>query len=43
MGAVESKDIEEHRNTYAAFLGVTKWATISIVGVLILMRIFLVH
>jgi len=43
MGAVDNKDIEEHRNTYEAFLGLTKWSTIGIVLVLILMRIFLVH
>jgi hypothetical protein len=43
MGAVESGNIEEHRRTYAAFLGLAKWGTIGIVFVLILMRIFLVH
>lgn len=43
MGAVESKNFEEHRKTYAAFLAITKWGTISIVALLILMRIFLVH
>ena len=43
MGVVESKDFEEHRKTYAMFLGLTKWGSISIVALLILMRIFLVH
>ena len=43
MGAVESKNFEEHRNTYAMFLGLTKWGTIAVVALLVLMRIFLVH
>ncbi len=43
MSAVDSKDFEEHRNTYAMFLGLTKWGTIGIALLLILMRIFLVH
>ena len=43
MSAVENKDFEEHRRTYAMFLGLTKWGTISIALLLVLMRIFLVH
>ncbi len=43
MGAVDNKNFEEHRSTYAMFLGLTKWGTISIVALLVLMRIFLVH
>jgi len=43
MASVESRDFEEHRKTYAGFLGLTKWGTISVVALLILMRIFLVH
>ncbi|MDK9696654.1 MAG: aa3-type cytochrome c oxidase subunit IV [Siculibacillus sp.] len=35
--------MEEHRKTYAMFLGLVKWGSIGIVGLLILMRIFLVH
>lgn len=43
MGGVDTKNIDEHRQTYAMFLGLAKWGTIAIVGVLLLMRIFLVH
>jgi hypothetical protein len=43
MGGVESKNFEEHRNTYAMFLGLTKWGTIGVAALLVLMRIFLVH
>ena len=43
MGAVDSRNFEEHRKTYALFLGLAKWGTISIVALLVLMRIFLVH
>lgn len=43
MGSVDTKNFEEHRRTYAMFLGLAKWGTIGVVGLLILMRIFLVH
>ena len=43
MATIENGNMEEHRRTYAMFLGLAKWGTISVVALLILMRIFLVH
>ena len=43
MATVENGNMEEHRNTYAMFLGLVKWGTIGVALLLILMRIFLVH
>lgn len=43
MGAVDNANIEEHRRTYAMFLGLVKWGTIGVTIVVILMRMFLVH
>ena len=41
MGAVDTNNFAEHQRTYAMFLGLAKWGTISVVSVLILMAIFL--
>ncbi len=41
--APTSGNDSNHRKTYSAFLGVTKWAIGFIVVVLVLMALFLVH
>ena len=41
-GSHPAMDMQQHRNTYAGFMALTKWATIGIVILLILMAIFLV-
>ena len=46
-GAVEyltatGNDYDEHRRTYAGFIALAKWGTLSIVVLLVLMAIFLV-
>ena len=43
MGAAESRNFDEHRRTYAMFIGLAKWGSIGVALLLILMRIFLVH
>lgn len=43
MADIDTKDLAEHERTYAMFLGLTKWSTISIVVLLALMAIFLVR
>lgn len=35
-------DMEQHRETYEAFVALTKWSVIGIAGLLFLMLIFLV-
>jgi hypothetical protein len=34
-------DYREHENTYSFFVGLTKWGTIAVIAVLVLMAIFL--
>lgn len=36
-------DYAEHERTYALFLSLTKWGSIAVVALLILMAIFLLH
>jgi len=43
MAEADTQNMAEHRRTYAQFIRFTKWSTISIVLLLILMRAFLVH
>ena len=43
MGETNIRDLAEHEQTYAGFLRLTKWATISIVALLALMWTFLIH
>jgi hypothetical protein len=35
-------DYAEHERTYGLFVGMTKWGTIGVVAILVLMAIFLV-
>ncbi|MCZ8103891.1 MAG: aa3-type cytochrome c oxidase subunit IV [Alsobacter sp.] len=41
-GGHPAMDYPEHERTYAAFTAVTKWGTITIAAILVLMYIFLV-
>lgn len=41
MAEHSSMDYAEHERTYALFVGLTKWGTIGIVALLVLMAIFL--
>ena len=41
IGTAEGNDYAEHERTYRFFLGLTKWSTLSIAVILILMAIFL--
>jgi hypothetical protein len=34
-------DYPEHEKTYALFLGIAKWMSITVAGILVLMAIFL--
>lgn len=38
----KGNDYREHEDTYALFLGLAKWGTISVIVVLVLMWFFLV-
>lgn len=41
IATADGNDYVEHERTYRLFLGLTKWGTISVVVVLVLMAIFL--
>lgn len=41
-GGHPAMDYPAHERTYAAFVGFTKWATIVICGIVVLMAIFLI-
>lgn len=41
VGTADGNDYAEHERTYTFFVGLTKWGTISVAVVLILMAIFL--
>jgi hypothetical protein len=43
MGGTDMRDFAEHERTYARFVSLTKWGTISVVVLLILMATFLIH
>jgi hypothetical protein len=43
MAETATQDMAEHRRTYAQFIRLTKWGTISVVVLLMLMWAFLVH
>lgn len=42
MGDHNAMDYAEHEKTYKLFIAMTKWGTISVVVILVLMAIFLV-
>ena len=41
VGTADGNDYAEHERTYEFFVGLTKWSTISVAVILILMAIFL--
>jgi hypothetical protein len=41
-GGHPAMDYAEHERTYAGFMAVTKWGTITVAAILVLMYIFLV-
>jgi hypothetical protein len=41
IGTADGNDYAEHERTYRFFLGLTKWGTISVVVILVLMATFL--
>lgn len=43
MGNTDTQDLAEHQLTYDRFVRLTKWTTISVVVLLILMALFLVR
>ena len=42
IATATGNDYAEHNKTYAFFVGLTKWGTISVVAILVLMAVFLV-
>jgi hypothetical protein len=42
IGTATGNDYAEHERTYRFFVGLTKWGTITVAVVLILMAIFLI-
>lgn len=41
IGTADGNDYAEHERTYRFFIGLTKWGTISVAVILILMATFL--
>lgn len=41
-GGHPAMDYAEHERTYATFVGLTKWGTIAVCAILVLMAIFLI-
>ncbi len=43
MTETGTQDLAAHEQTYARFVQLTKWATASVVALLVLMAMFLLH